>query len=77
MVRQAHERPEGMDSGVLIMSGLNSERVIESIKISTDSSFKIADIEDYRLENVSQQVIKVVQSYTDYINRTVWRKEDV
>ncbi len=76
MIRQAHERPEGMDSGVVVMSGLTSERVIESIDIVT-SQYKESipsEIEDYQNEKVSHQVVKIIQSYTDYINRTVWHK---
>lgn len=78
MIRQAHERPEGMDAGVVIMSGLTSERVIQSIDIITDQ-FKDnppSEINDYQPEFVSKHVVKVIQSYTDYINRTVWHKEN-
>ena len=77
MIRQAHERPEGMDSGILIMSGLKSERVLDSINIAISDNYEISDVEDYSFEQVSQQVIKIVQSYTDYIDRTVWRKDHV
>ncbi len=78
MIRQAHERPEGMDSGVVIMSGLDANRVIESIEITVkmlDNS-KILDIEDYSSNQVSAQVVKVIQSYTDYIDRVVWKKSE-
>lgn len=76
-IRQAHERPEGMDEGTLIMSGLEKERVIESINIVTSHflSGKIPKIiEDYDVDNVSIKVVRIIQSYTDYINRTVWKK---
>ncbi len=76
MIRQAHERPEGMDVGTVIMSGLKSERVLDSIHIAV-SQFKDyppLDIEDYSSDRVSDQVVKVIQSYTDYVNRVVWRK---
>lgn len=76
MIRQAHERPEGMDVGVVIMSGLTSNRVIESIDIVTSQygeSFP-QEIADYVSDSVSKHVVKVIQSYTDYINRTVWHK---
>lgn len=77
MIRQAHERPEGMDAGVVIMSGLTTERVIDSIEIITDQYKENppAEITDYQPELVSRHVVKVIQSYTDYINRTVWHKE--
>jgi UDP-N-acetylglucosamine 2-epimerase (non-hydrolysing) len=72
-IRQAHERPEGMDEGTIIMSGLNKDRIIESIKVITET--KLARIvTDYNVDNVSDKVLKVILSYTDYINRTVWFK---
>ena len=77
-IRQAHERPEGMDEGTLIMCGLKSRDVIEAIKtVSAQYSpakrqFKI--IPDYDVNNVSQKVVRIIMSYTDYINRTVWYK---
>jgi UDP-N-acetylglucosamine 2-epimerase (non-hydrolysing) len=77
MIRQAHERPEGMDAGVVIMSGLTPERVIQSIDIITKQFETIppSEIPDYHPETVSRHVVKIIQSYTDYINRTVWHKE--
>lgn len=77
-IRQAHERPEGMDEGTLIMSGLNNERILESIDIVT-SKYKenrnvIQSIPDYEPDNVSKKVVRIIISYTDYINRTVWHK---
>lgn len=78
-IRQAHERPEGMDEGVLIMTGLNSERILDSIDIVTsqyeENSNTIHSIPDYASDNVSKKVVRIILSYTDYINRTVWRKE--
>ena len=77
MIRQAHERPEGMDVGAVIMSGLKPERVLDSINmaISQFENFKPLDVEDYTSDRVSDQVVKIIQSYTDYINRVVWRKK--
>lgn len=76
MIRQAHERPEGMDSGVVVMSGLNAERIVDSIHIVRDRDLtKVQSIQDYQTENVSGHVVSVIQSYTDYINRIVWRKD--
>ena len=77
-IRQAHERPEGMDEGTLIMCGLRSDRVIESIDIVTSHhsktyrQFKL--VQDYDIDNVSKKVLRIIMSYTDYINRTVWFK---
>ena len=77
-IRQAHERPEGMDEGTLIMSGLNKERIIESIEVVTSQhrEDKVAKIvSDYDVDNVSMKVLRIILSYVDYINTTVWRKE--
>ena len=78
-IRQAHERPEGMDEGTLIMTGLNSQRILDSIDIVTaqyaESKKVIRTVPDYEAENVSKKVVRIILSYTDYINRTVWHKE--
>ena len=77
-IRQAHERPEGMDEGTLIMSGLNKDRIIESIEVVTSQhrEGKVAKIvSDYDVDNVSMKVLRIILSYVDYINRTVWHKE--
>jgi len=76
-IRQAHERPEGMDEGTVIMSGLKKERVMEAINVATKHAnsnrpFKL--IHDYDTINVSKKVLRIILSYTDYINRTVWHK---
>ena len=78
MIRQAHERPEGMDKGTLIMSGLEKDRIKESISVVTEqykNGITPNIVEDYNEENVSQKVVKIILSYIDYINRTVWRKD--
>ena len=77
-IRQAHERPEGMDEGTLIMTGLNPERILESINVVV-SQFKennkiVNMVKDYEADNVSMKVLRIILSYTDYINRTVWHK---
>lgn len=77
-IRQAHERPEGMDEGTLIMCGLKKERVLEAIDVVRShfvegtSPFHI--VQDYDVDNVSKKVLRVILSYTDYVNRTVWHK---
>ena len=77
-LRNAHERPEGMDEGTLIMSGLKKDSVMAAVKvvISQHSSAErvIPIVADYLGGPVSLQVVRVVLSYTDYVNRTVWRK---
>lgn len=78
-IRQAHERPEGMDEGTLIMTGLDSDRILESIDVVTsqfkEDRYSIKIISDYETENVSKKVLRIILSYTDYINRTVWHKD--
>ncbi|MGZ4992075.1 MAG: non-hydrolyzing UDP-N-acetylglucosamine 2-epimerase [Methylobacter sp.] len=77
-LRNAHERPEGMDVGTLIMSGLKKDRVIEVVEIVTAQYQKTArvvlPIADYENPHVSTQIVRVVASYVDYINRVVWSK---
>ena len=78
MIRQAHERPEGMDEGTVIMSGLNKKRIIESIDIVTTlyKDKKVPNIiDDYNVDNVSQKVVKIIFSYIDYVNSKIWRKD--
>jgi UDP-N-acetylglucosamine 2-epimerase len=77
-IRNAHERPEGMDVGTLIMSGLKSERVLDAVRVilaQHDKSKRVMDrVEDYEGGPVSKQLLRVVMSYVDYVNRTVWSK---
>ena len=73
-IRQAHERPEGMDEGTLIMSGVNEQDIIDSIRIVTEQEEKPAIVKDYDVNIVSSKVVKIIMSYVGYINRTVWRK---
>jgi len=79
-IRQAHERPEGMDEGTLIMTGLKKEYVLKAIKVVTEQSIENAKIFrtvcDYDVDNVSKKVVRIIMSYTNYVNRTVWRKGD-
>ena len=77
-IRQAHERPEGMDEGTLIMSGLKKDRIIQSIDIVTSQSSQ-ADrvtkiVYDYNVDNFSLKVVRTIISYVDFVNRTVWHK---
>jgi len=71
-IREAHERPEGMDEATLIMAGLKEKRILESIEIITSSGYGSKIVNDYKIMQVSKKVVKIIQSYTDYINRTVW-----
>ena len=77
-IRQAHERPEGMDVGTVIMSGVGAERILDAIKFTIsdagqeESNFGV--VGDYDVDNASSKILKIILSYTDYVNRTVWHK---
>ena len=76
-LREAHERPEGVDEGVLIMTGINQQRIIEAIDLTRrqiDSNVTILTPCDYLVGNTSWKVVKTILSYTDYVNRNVWHK---
>jgi UDP-N-acetylglucosamine 2-epimerase (non-hydrolysing) len=79
-IRDAHERPEGMDVGTLIMCGLRQDHVLDAIRVVTsqhDRSRRVIPVvPDYAGGPVSKQVVRVVLSYIDYVNRTVWRRDD-
>ena len=78
-IRQAHERPEGMDETTVIMSGLNKTRVIDAVEVATAHNSQdirvIKPVKDYEADNVSKKVLRIILSYVDYVNRTVWRKD--
>ena len=78
-IRQAHERPEGMDETTVIMSGLNKTRVIHAVEVATAHNSHdiraIKPVKDYEADNVSKKILRIILSYVDYVNRTVWNKE--
>ena len=75
-VRNTHERPEGMDAGTLIMSGLEKKSVLDAVSVTLAQCVKKTQlkrsIEDYEVVGVAEQILKIVLSYTYYVNRTVW-----
>jgi UDP-N-acetylglucosamine 2-epimerase (non-hydrolysing) len=74
-VRTAHERPEGMDEGTLIMSGLKASGVLEAIRVVTgqnEEDARVKTVDDYRAGAVSVKIVRIVLSYVPYVNRTVW-----
>ena len=74
-IRQSHERPEAMDEGTVIMTGFNRQNIIDSIKIVTSNEAgQINTALDYKPENISEKVVRIIFSYVDYINRNVWKK---
>ncbi len=77
-LRQAHERPEGVDEGVLIMSGLEASGVCAAVDCVTGQGRErpglVRGVPDYDTDNVAEKVVRILLSYTGYVNRTVWRK---
>jgi UDP-N-acetylglucosamine 2-epimerase len=77
-IRNAHERPEGMDVGTLIMAGLKKDSVLDAVRVIVaqhDRSRRVMQaVQDYEAPSVSRQILRVVFSYTGYVNRTVWLK---
>ncbi len=73
-IRQAHERPEGMDEGTVIMSGLDKGSVLDAIKVVTDQDVRMEVVDDYNNDILAAKVVRIILSYTGYINRTVWKK---
>ena len=78
-IRQAHERPEAMEEASVMMVGLSPERIMQGLaqvlqqKVGAERNFR--PVADYSMPNVSEKVLRIIISYTDYIKRTVWSEE--
>ena len=76
-IREAHERPEGMEEGTVIFTGMNNERVIQSLDVLLKQSkygFKPKMVSDYKAPKVSSKVTRIILSYIDYVNNQIWKK---
>ena len=77
-IRESHERPEGMEEAAVMMVGLDTERVMQGIEIlSTQGRAGNRDLEfvrDYQASNVSKKIVRIIHSYTDYVNQAIWKK---
>ncbi|MEE6130282.1 UDP-N-acetylglucosamine 2-epimerase (non-hydrolyzing) [Chryseobacterium arthrosphaerae] len=78
-IREAHERPEAMEEASVMMVGLSPQRILQGLaqlnqqKIGTERNYR--QVADYSMPNVSEKVVRIILSYTDYINRVVWSKK--
>ncbi|PFH10698.1 UDP-N-acetylglucosamine 2-epimerase (non-hydrolysing) [Collimonas sp. PA-H2] len=77
-IREAHERPEGMEEAAVMMTGLETERILQGLAIlahqprNAERSLRV--VADYDVPNVSEKIVRIIHSYTDYVNRVVWKK---
>jgi UDP-N-acetylglucosamine 2-epimerase (non-hydrolysing) len=77
-IREAHERPEAMEEATVMMVGLSSERVLQGLRVlenqGRDAARQVRLVADYSMPNVSSKVVRILHSYTDYVNRVIWQK---
>jgi len=78
-LREAHERPEGMEEAAVMMTGLESDRILQGLAILADqrrgAERSLRLVADYAMPNVAAKVVRIIHSYTDYVNRVVWKKQ--
>ena len=77
-LREVHERPEGMEEAVVIMAGLKKERIMQCLAVidgqPRGEKGLMRQVGDYSMPNVSDKIVRIIHSYTDYVNRVVWKK---
>jgi len=74
-IREAHERPEAMEEASVMMVGLEKTRILQALEIlDVQTNDTLRNVSDYSMPNVSDKVLRIILSYTDYVNKTVWKK---
>ena len=74
-IREAHERPEAMEEASVMMVGLEKTRILQGLEVlTTQTKETLRNVVDYSMPNVSEKVLRIIVSYTDYVNKTVWKK---
>lgn len=74
-IREAHERPEAMEEAVVMMVGMNKDRVLQALTVlETKNHLALRNVQDYSMPNVSEKVTRIILSYVDYVNRVVWKR---
>ena len=80
-IREAHERPEGMEEAAVMMVGLDQDRIMQALKIveghTSNEERVLRLVEDYSMPNVSDKIVRIIHSYVDYVNTSVWKKEPI
>ena len=77
-IREAHERPEAMEEASVMMVGLEKERILQGLQVlESQTPDLLRHVTDYSMPNVSDKVLRIILSYTDYINRNVWKKVEI
>ena len=78
-IRDAHERPEAMEEASVMMVGLNTERILQGLTIletqKRNDNRILRPVTDYSMPNVSDKIVRIILSYTDYVNRVVWSEK--
>lgn len=77
-IREAHERPEGMEEAAVMMVGLNIDRAMQALSVLElqilEENYQVPKVADYHIPKVSQKIVRIIQSYTDYVKRVVWKE---